>query len=138
MANVSIDGGNEWGNLGREDGGNCAKGRGEAHGGGSAKNIAQDNYSGNPGSEGSMKGSFGPTRQSGDGNKPVSGEKHNSKKSDRILDLGRSKGNMDDSVPTRIQVDGGDRGPSGNYRGGKKEPTDSKKAMRVSQGLDRL
>jgi len=69
MANVSISGGNDWGDLGRDDGGNCAKGKGEKHGGGSATRISQGGTTG-------KGGTFGPTRQNTDGNEPVTGEKH--------------------------------------------------------------
>jgi len=69
MANVSIDGGNNWGGLGRTEGGNCAEGKGEAHGAKKAQRVAQGGTTG-------KGGSFGPTRQNGDGNEPVTGEKH--------------------------------------------------------------
>ena len=140
MANVSVDGGNDWGGLGREDGGNVAKGKGETHGGGSAKNIAQDETGRNSGgSTGDMKGSFGPTRQRGDGNMPVTGEKHGRPEGAEYIDHENGRGGaMRGGVPTNVQVDGGDRGPSGNSKMGKKEPCGSKKGSTVSIGLDRL
>jgi hypothetical protein len=69
MKNVSIDGGNDWGGLGRTDGGNCAEGKGEAHGAKKATRVAQGGTTG-------KGGSFGPTRMNGDGNEPATGEKH--------------------------------------------------------------
>ena len=64
--NVSVDGGNDWGGLGREDGGNVALGKGEAHGASKGSRVPRSGRS----------GSFGPGRQNGDGQTPVTGEDH--------------------------------------------------------------
>ena len=130
MKNYSIEGGNDWGGLGRVEGGNAAKGKSEKcadrlKGAGSGRQILD------LGRSTGSSASWGPTRQNGDGNTSAKGEKVGSGKSERVLDLGRSKG-QSDSLKSGIQVDGGNRGPSGNSGKGPREKSDSKKAERVT------
>lgn len=136
--NVSIDGGNDWGGLGRIEGGNCAKGKGEAHGGGSATRVVIDGA----GTENAK--TFGPTRQNGDGNEVVTGEQHGDLQSfytDPARVTGRefvtdnSLGNRlkggTAKIPANIQVDDRGEDNSGNSSHGPREKVGQKKAERV-------
>ena len=138
MSNVSIDGGNDWGNLGRVCGGNAAEGKGESHGGGRATRIKQggagDVTTG-------MGGTFGPTRQNGDGNEPATGEKHGNMAAFRdggkvsgseFVDHYNGRGGAKHTlIPDHIQVDDRGKDTSGNEDGGGREKQGQKKAEYV-------
>jgi hypothetical protein len=128
--------GNSWGDLGREDGGNCAKGKGEKHGGGSARQIKQGG-SGDK-TTGKDNSSWGPTRQKGDGNMSATGEMHSTPQGREFIDHENGRGGaMHTLSPSDIQVDDRGLSESGNDDHGGREKSGQKKAMRVSSGTSR-
>jgi hypothetical protein len=113
-------------NQPKRAGGNCADFDIEQHGQSRGTRIGI----GPKGSKGA-DGEFGPTRQNGNGNTPVTGEKHGSKGSEFVLDLGRPKGGK--LIPDRIQVDDRGMDTAGNNSGAGREKSGQKKAEYVKE-----
>lgn len=134
-----------WGHLGRVDGGNCAKGAGEKHGTsreagvGKGTRIKQGFCGGEEGGKTTGKGgSFGPTRQGGDGNVPAVGEKHEKTQGRQFVEHLNGRGGAKRTlIPDRIQVDDRGMDTSGNDDNGGREKSGQKKAERVSGGTSR-
>jgi hypothetical protein len=83
-------------------------------------------------------GSFGPTRQGGDGNVSATGEKHEKVQGREYIDHMNGRGGaMRTKIPNSVQLD--DRGldQSGNDDNGGREKQGQSKAERVSGGTDR-
>ena len=116
--NVSEKGGNDWGGLGRTEGGNSSEGPGEKCAdrltGAGTRRQGLD-----LGRSTGSAASWGPQRMGG-GNTPVTGEKHGQAKG-KFVDINNADDDSIDKVPTDIQVDGGQRGPSGNSGKGPRE-----------------
>ena len=144
MKNVSTEGGNDWGGLGREEGGNCSKGKKQPGvadlktGLGRARQVEPLN-----GTAGrSADKSFGPVRQNGDGNVPASQDaskvSSRSKNGSEYIDHENGRGGaLRSKIPTNIQVDDRGKDASGNADGGGREKNGSGKAERVSGSTKR-
>lgn len=105
-----------------DTGGNTTVGSCEAHG---AKKSSFISINGDAGrhSDGGQ-----PTRENGDGNTPVTGEKHNSKKSSRGGEYsGKSTQSMGKGDPDRVSKRGGE---AGNKPANEREKHDSPKSSR--------
>jgi hypothetical protein len=139
MAKMSQGSGSDWGDLGRTCGGNYSGGKTEKHGGGRATRIAQGGPGGSDGGKTTGKGgSFGPTRQNGDGNTSVTGEKHEKVQGREFVDHFNGRGGAKHSyIPENIQVDDRGMDASGNDDNGGREKSGQAKAERVSGGTDR-